>query len=114
MWDIILQLIRFEAPCAFHEITGLYCPGCGAGRSVRFLVRGDIGKSFIFNPIVLYVCITTFIFIIFVVKYRISGKVLNKEKIILPMIYIGIFILLLNWIVKDCLLIFKGIDLLAG
>ena len=56
----------------------------------------------------------TFIFIIFVVKYRISGKVLNKEKIILPMIYIGIFILLLNWIVKDCLLIFKGIDLLAG
>lgn len=112
MWDIILQLFKFEAPCAFHEVTGLYCPGCGATRAAKFLIRGDIKQSFVFNPIVLYVCIATFIFFIFVVKYKISGKVINKDRIILPMLYIGIFILLLNWIIKDSFLLFAGMDLL--
>jgi hypothetical protein len=112
MWDIILKLLKFEAPCTFHEVTGLYCPGCGATRAARFLIRGNIKESFIFNPIVLYVCIATFIFLIFVVKYRISGRVLNKDRVILPMLYIGIFILLLNWIIKDSFLLFAGIDLL--
>jgi len=112
MVNIFNSLIRFGFPCVFHEMTGFYCPGCGSTRSARFLIRGDLGRSFIYNPIVPYTVIATFIFFIFVVKYRISGKNLNKEKIGLPMLYIGVIILLLNWIIKDWLLIFRGIDLL--
>lgn len=79
---------------------------------MRFLVRGNIWKSFIYNPTVLYTVIATFIFFAFVVKYKISGRRLNKDKIILPMLYIGVVIMLLNWVVKDWFLVFRGIDLL--
>ena len=113
MIDKIFEKIGdFMYPCVFHEMTGLYCPGCGATRSLRFLVRGNIWKSFIYNPIILYIVIATFIFFVFVVKYKISGKSLNKDKIILPMLYVGVVVLILNWIIKDWFLIFKGIDLL--
>lgn len=112
MKDLFEKLIRLEAPCTFHEVTGLYCPGCGCTRAAKFLIRGDVKQSLIFNPIVLYICIATFIFLLFAVKYKVSGKVLKKDRIILPMLYIGVFILLVNWIIKDFLLIFKGISLL--
>ena len=112
MRKILEFLLSFVPPCAFHEFTGLYCPGCGGTRAVRFLVRGNIWKSFIYNPTVLYTVIATFIFFAFVVKYKISGKHLNKDKIVLLMLYIGIAIMILNWIIKDWFLIFRGIDLL--
>ena len=71
MRKILEFLLSFVPPCAFHEFTGLYCPGCGGTRAVRFLVRGNIWKSFIYNPTVLYTVIATFIFFAFVVKYNI-------------------------------------------
>lgn len=112
MERIFDKLVKPLPPCAFHEFTGLYCPGCGGTRAVRFLIRGNVEKSFIYNPIVLYAVIATFIFFAFVVKYKISGRRLNKDKIILPMLYIGVVIMLLNWVLKDWFLVFRGIDLL--
>ena len=112
MERIFDKLVKPLPPCVFHEFTGLYCPGCGGTRAVRFLIRGNVEKSFIYNPIVLYTVIATFIFFAFVVKYKISGRCLNKDKIILPMLYIGVVIMLLNWVVKDWFLVFRGIDLL--
>jgi len=32
-------------PCAFHQLTHLYCPGCGATRATWALIRGDIGLA---------------------------------------------------------------------
>ena len=37
-------------PCMFRELTGLYCPGCGSGRSVAAILRGDWGEAFRYNP----------------------------------------------------------------
>lgn len=28
--------------CWFYRLTGLYCPGCGSGRALTALVRGDL------------------------------------------------------------------------
>jgi len=28
-------------PCIFQQMTGLYCPGCGATRAVKALAHGD-------------------------------------------------------------------------
>lgn len=28
--------------CAIHELTGLYCPGCGGTRAARALLAGDL------------------------------------------------------------------------
>jgi hypothetical protein len=33
-------------PCPVHFFTGLYCPGCGGTRALRFLLHGDILNSF--------------------------------------------------------------------
>ena len=41
---------RLSLPCMFRELTGLYCPGCGSGRSVAALLRGDWGTAFRYNP----------------------------------------------------------------
>lgn len=48
-------------PCVFHEITGLYCPGCGITRALFALFELDIKKAlnynvllFIIGPILLY------------------------------------------------------------
>jgi hypothetical protein len=32
-------------PCLFHEMTHLYCPGCGATRAVWALTKGDFGLA---------------------------------------------------------------------
>ncbi len=29
-------------PCLVHDITGLYCPGCGATRATHALMHGDV------------------------------------------------------------------------
>jgi hypothetical protein len=38
--------------CVFHEITGIACPGCGATRCVRNVMRGDLTSAFFMNPMV--------------------------------------------------------------
>lgn len=37
--------------CVFHELTGLYCPGCGAARAFHALVHGDFLAALDYNPL---------------------------------------------------------------
>ncbi len=37
--------------CVFHELTGLYCPGCGATRALRALSHGQVWVAFCYNPL---------------------------------------------------------------
>jgi len=38
-------------PCPFHELTGLYCPGCGSLRAVHQLLHGNLPAAFGLNPL---------------------------------------------------------------
>ncbi|MBN2183129.1 MAG: DUF2752 domain-containing protein [Sedimentisphaerales bacterium] len=38
-------------PCPFHELTGLYCPGCGSLRAVHLLLHGNFAAAFGLNPL---------------------------------------------------------------
>lgn len=40
----------FFIPCLFHQITHLYCPGCGATRMVLSILKLDFYKAFRYNP----------------------------------------------------------------
>ena len=35
----------FYPRCLFHEMTGLYCPGCGSTRALHCLLHGDVGAA---------------------------------------------------------------------
>ena len=54
VYQHILELIRHGIPCAFHLLTGFYCPGCGGTRAVVYLLQGQIGRSFQYHPLIPY------------------------------------------------------------
>lgn len=37
--------------CAFHFLTGLDCPGCGATRATHELLHGRFGAAWRYNPL---------------------------------------------------------------
>jgi hypothetical protein len=39
--------------CAFHRLTGLHCPGCGATRCVHALLHGDLRQAGAYNALFL-------------------------------------------------------------
>jgi hypothetical protein len=57
-WVIALMLPLFINPskphfsiCLFHNLGLNFCPGCGLGRSLALLYRGDIFQSFLCHPL---------------------------------------------------------------
>ncbi len=39
--------------CPFHELTGLFCPGCGSMRALDFLVEGRLSDSLRSNALLI-------------------------------------------------------------
>lgn len=110
-WRGLLHWL-IHMPCIFHALTGLYCPGCGGTRAVKYLLAGQIGKSLQYHPLVLYTAVVVVLEVAGAWIARKTGKpgwYLGHENLF---IYLGVGIVLVNWIVKNYLLVVKGIDLL--
>lgn len=61
---LIIHFTHYYIPCIFHEITGLYCPGCGITRMFLALLKGNIYAAFRYNmlvfcslPLIIFFCI---------------------------------------------------------
>lgn len=39
----------FYPPCGFHELTGLWCPGCGSTRALHQISHGNLARAIGFN-----------------------------------------------------------------
>lgn len=94
--DKILDIVP---SCAFYSDTGIYCPGCGGTRAVVSLLKGNIVQSFLYHPFVLYFTIGYSVFMIYEFckkHFRICKSRFPIEMIL----YIGVGVLLLQWIVK--------------
>lgn len=107
------QLSKYTVPCLMHTITGLYCPGCGGTRAVSFLLHGDFLLSFLYHPLVPYAAVLCGWFMISQTIERLS-----RHQIRIGMHYrdiylwIALTIVILNFIVKNALLLGWHIDLL--
>lgn len=92
--------------CVFREVTGLLCPGCGGTRAVCHLIRGEILKAFLYHPFVPY---TAFVYAVFMSVTYYRKHIGRREYRAIKLeryIYIGIAILLLQFLLKEVLLIF--------
>lgn len=99
------KIFSLGAPCLFHSLTGLYCPGCGGTRAVRSLLKGDLRMSFQYHPLVLY----TVIVVILEILLKGGGSRKKRCRIYL---LIGAAVWAVNWIFKDYMLVCRGVDLL--
>lgn len=97
--------------CVFNKITGLYCPGCGGTRAVRALLHGHFLKSIWYHPFVAYGVVVYTVFMVShtirkFINHNVKGMKYRNEYI-----YIWLIILILNFIIKNFLLIKFGITL---
>lgn len=82
-------------PCIFHTLTGLYCPGCGLGRSVLSLLSGDWKQAFRYN-VLLMPCILPGILLLLESFVEVMmGRPYHKILIIRILERSGIFIALI-------------------
>lgn len=98
--------------CVFRALTGIYCPGCGGTRAFQLLFRGHIIQSFIYHPLIVYSVVIGAVFYAsqtarFMSRGRIKGLRMRPVYLIA-----GGALLLLNWIVKNILLLIWDIKLI--
>lgn len=79
IWLVALIMLALINPtehhltlCPLSNLGFRYCPGCGLGRSVSYLFRGDISASFHMHPLG--------IFALVIIVYRII-QIINKQYI---------------------------------
>lgn len=98
--------------CAFKSITGLYCPGCGGSRAVAAFVQGHWVKSFMYHPFVPYCGVLYIIFMIKGTAAIFSRGKYNYMKFRNGYIYFGIAIIIIQFAIKDIMLVVYGKDVL--
>ncbi len=100
-------------PCVIYDATGLFCPGCGGTRSVIALLTGHPIKSFFLHPFVIYFAICFSMFFISQTLSRLTKgrfKGVNYRNVY---VYIGIGIILVQWFIKNLILLTLGINCLS-
>ena len=96
--------------CVFKRVTGIYCPGCGGTRALKALLSGDIAASLFYHPAVLYFTVFYIVFMLrmlLILKFNI-GKVSYKRVVLF--IWLGIALMLIQWIAKNTSLYPSDID----
>lgn len=112
------DLTEMIPPCLFHQISGLYCPGCGGTRAIHALIEGDLIASFLYHPFVLYVAVLYALFMISHTVEWIAARKKSSRKTRFTKglslnsryLYAGIILILFQWMAKNLLAMF-GIHL---
>lgn len=101
-----IDLNNFLIPCVFHYVTGLYCPGCGGTRAVKALFQGKLLLSFLYHPFVLYsILIYSWYMVSNTIERCANGKIKIGMRYKNIYLWIGIILILVNWVVKNVILL---------
>ena len=114
---VLKEYFRQGCPCLFRSLTGLYCPGCGGTRAVRYLLQGEIGRSLWYHPLVGYMAV------VIVLEsgawaVRTWGRKKGRDGTVRFLghyemeVYVGIGIATVNWAVKNLALFWWGAELI--
>ncbi len=92
---------RFYPPCAFHALTGLHCPGCGATRCLHALAHGDVAQALAYNPL-LVVALPFLSVGVFSGAYNVwTGRRLPLPRLPAWSIYAIFWLLLAYWVLRN-------------
>jgi len=89
------------APCPFHALTGLLCPGCGSLRALHQLLHANLSAALALNP--LMVLSIPFVLYLFWRDWRASrGAPCDSGSAIPPwMIWSVLAIILGYWVLRN-------------
>lgn len=97
--------------CTFYAATGYYCPGCGGTRAVIALLQGNLIASWHYHPFVIYMAIY---YILYEISHTLDiitrGKV-RGLRFCPPYFYVGIALIIIQWIIKNYLRFRYGFSL---
>lgn len=110
--EIFWLMVRGKLPCLFQALTGLYCPGCGGTRAVKALLKGQILRSFLYHPVVLYAALVVAGLCVYRLLFHVTGQDRFRKRLEDRCLYVGLGIITVNFILKNLLLIVWGIDVL--
>ena len=88
--------------CIFYELTGLYCPGCGSGRSFYAFLHGDWKSAFAHN--VLFLPLGGPAVLVFLHEYvRLLFPALRLKAVFVPQwLAVGCCVLIFSfWILRN-------------
>jgi hypothetical protein len=79
--------VSFHPKCIFHELTGLYCPGCGSQRATSALLHGNLMAALRFN-ILFVISIPFIVYSAFVYTWNAFSKKKLQQKIFHSRVFI--------------------------
>lgn len=112
----VINLSQLLYPCLFHQITGLFCPGCGGTRAFTSLLQGRFISCFVYHPFVFYCFV---MYVLFMTSHTLEKLYISNNKKKAPnkspfakglplrigYVYFGIVIILLQWMIKNIFLL---------
>lgn len=104
-------LISGEKGCVVRDLLNVYCAGCGGTRAFYYMVHGQLWKSLLYNPFVLYTTITYFVFMINTFLYMHTEKFGWKKFPIMGLIYVSVGILIGQCIIRNILYLGFGLTI---
>lgn len=99
--------------CPFRKYLHFYCPGCGGTRATKALLHFHFIKSFCYHPLPIYCCVVVIIFYTTRFLAIITKGKINICHFHLNYIWISLFFLCLNFIIKNVLIIFFHVYLMG-
>lgn len=107
------SLSGIPLPCLIHSLFGWYCPGCGGTRAVMSLMKGEILQSIIYNPVVpCAAAIYMYYMVTNTIQLLSNGKIKIGMKYKDIYLWILLFIIILNCIIKNVAYIGWGIRII--
>ena len=106
------DFIRALPECAFHAMTGYYCPGCGGSRALLALLNGNPMKSALYHPFFFYaLCVGGWFMLSQTIARLSRGRLKIGMHYCDIYLWIAIVLITVNWIIKNASMIFFDTDL---
>lgn len=105
----VLRNVLLPVPCFFTTILGIYCPGCGGTRACLALLHGQFLKAVWYHPLIPYSAVIYLGFMLTQGLHRLGFQKVRPWKFHYWYLWVGIGILVTNFILKNILRLCFGI-----